>query len=180
MQYLLAYGLAIALFLASGTMTTIFSGVLMVAGIAFGAILAASKGYHGAERFECILKYFIFFFTGVGGLWAGTGHVFFAKASAAAIGWQPSPFQFEVGMANYGFGLAGILAIFFRPDNLLGLITAQSVFLLGASYGHLVQILAGNLSPNNAGVIFYTDILGPAFMLAAYFGLQRARKRSAS
>jgi hypothetical protein len=38
---------------------------------------------------------------GITGLWAGVSHVFFPATAAAHIGWQVSPFQFEVGMADF-------------------------------------------------------------------------------
>ena len=40
------------------------------------------------------------------GLWAFIGHVFFAEQAAASIGWANTPFQYEVGVANLGLGLA--------------------------------------------------------------------------
>ena len=42
---------------------------------------------------------------GVTGLWAGVFHVFFPAVSARYIGWEVSPFQFEVGMADLAIGV---------------------------------------------------------------------------
>jgi hypothetical protein len=72
-------------------------------------------------------------------------HTIFGEMTARFIGWQPSPFQAEVGFASLGFAVVG-----------------PALFLLCAAGGHLYQMIAaGNFAPGNAGVIFYTDILIP-------------------
>jgi hypothetical protein len=50
-----------------------------------------------AERF---LSWILLLPIGVTGPWAGAFHVFFPATAAALIGWEVSPFQFEVGMAD--------------------------------------------------------------------------------
>src|SRR5215471_15104156 len=57
-----------------------------------------------------LLRYLFLFPLGLLGLWAFIGHVFFDGQSAASIGWAPSPFQYEVGVANLGLGLASLYA----------------------------------------------------------------------
>jgi hypothetical protein len=180
MERITAYLLALFAFCAASALSDYGSGILLVLGPLFGLAVAIRKQAHGTEFLEDILKYLVFFYVGVGGIWGGIGHVFFAKQIAASIGWAPSPFQFEVGMANLGFGVSGLLVPFFRPGYWFGLTMAQSVFLLGAAAGHIVSMRAGNFAPNNAGVIFYADMLGPLAMLALFYALYRARKRQAS
>lgn len=180
MERIVAYLLALFAFYAASALSEYGSGILLVLGPLFGLAVAVKKRAHGAEFFEDILKYLIFFFVGVGGIWGGIGHVFFAKQIAASIGWAPSPFQFEVGMANFGFGVSGLLVPFFRPGYWFGLAVAQSVFLLGAAGGHIVSMRAGNFAPNNAGVIFYADMLGPLAELALFYALHRAGRHQGS
>ncbi|WP_052360010.1 DUF6790 family protein [Solidesulfovibrio alcoholivorans] len=177
MERPIAFLLALVALCAASALPDAGSGILLVAGPLFGLAAAARKKARNAALLEDVLRYLVFFFVGVGGVWGGIGHVFFADKIAASIGWAPSPFQFEVGMANFGFGIAGLLAPFTRPRSWLGLITAQSVFLLGAAGGHIASMRAGNFAPNNAGVIFYTDILGPLAMLALYGVWRRADTR---
>jgi hypothetical protein len=38
------------------------------------------------------------------------GHLFMPAPVAASIGWPTSRFQWEVGLANVGYGVAGIMA----------------------------------------------------------------------
>ncbi|HEX2448631.1 MAG TPA: DUF6790 family protein [Methyloceanibacter sp.] len=117
-----------------------------------------------------LLRYLFLFPLGVQGLWACLGHVFFPARSAAAIGWATSPFQYEVGVANLGIGLACIYAAFqgFKARIAAGL--AAGVFLLGAGIGHIRDIItSGNLAPGNAGAILFTDFLTPLAVLALLF-----------
>lgn len=72
------------------------------------AIAAARRG-HGvtAERF---LSWILLLPIGVTGLWAGLFHVFRPEMAAELIGWQVSPFQFEVGMADLAIGATACIA----------------------------------------------------------------------
>lgn len=48
---------------------------------------------------------------GINGIVAASGHLFFPKPVAASIGWaEGGPFQWEVGMANLGLGVAGMIS----------------------------------------------------------------------
>ena len=113
-----------------------------------------------------LLRYLFLFPLGIQGLWAFVGHVFFPERSAEAIGWPPSPFQYEVGVANLGLGLASIFAAFrgFEARVAAGIVAA--CFLIGAGIVHVRDIVAtGNLAPGNAGPIMVTDFLTPIVVL---------------
>jgi Na+/melibiose symporter-like transporter len=113
-----------------------------------------------------LLRYLFFFPLGLQGLWAFLGHVFFPERSAAAIGWATSPFQFEVGVANLGLGLASLYAAFRGFEARLATAIAAACFLIGAGIGHIRDIVAqGNLAPGNAGPIMVTDFLTPIVIL---------------
>lgn len=129
-----------------------------------------------------LLRYLFLFPLGVQGLWAFIGHVFFAEQAAAAIGWSDSPFQYEVGVANLGLGLASIYAAFRGFEARLAAGLAAAGFLLGAGIIHVVDILgSGNLAPGNAGPILVTDFLTPAAVLALlFFASEKWRPKSAS
>ncbi len=115
-----------------------------------------------------LLRYIFIFPVGLMGLWAATGHIFFPQQAAAAIGWQPSPFQFEVGVANLGIGVAGLYAAFRGFQARLATNLVSAGFLGGAGVGHIRDIVqAGNFAPGNAGPILFTDFLTPVVI----FGL---------
>jgi Na+/melibiose symporter-like transporter len=113
-----------------------------------------------------MLRYLFLFPLGLQGLWAFIGHVFFAEQAAASIGWANTPFQYEVGVANLGLGLAAIYAAFRGFEARLAVAIAAACFLVGAGIGHIKDIVAqGNLAPGNAGPIMVTDFLTPITVL---------------
>lgn len=141
--------------------------------IALG-VAAGSRG-HGstAERF---LSWILLLPIGVTGLWAGIAHIFFPAMAAAHIGWEVSPFQFEVGMADLAIGITACIA-FWRDLNFkAAAVIAASIFLLGDAIGHIRQmLLVSNFAPGNAGLPFYMDIICPLLAIAL---LIRARRSS--
>jgi hypothetical protein len=117
-----------------------------------------------------LLRYLLVFPLGLQGLWAFVGHVFFPAQSAAAIGWPDSPFQFEVGVANLGIGLASLYAAFKGFEARLAASLAAAAFLMGAGIIHVKGIVTvQNLAPGNAGAILVTDFLTPIAVLALLY-----------
>jgi hypothetical protein len=113
-----------------------------------------------------LLRYLFVFPLGVQGLWAFVCHVFFPEVSAAAIGWEPSPFQYEVGVANLGIGLASFYAAFKGFEARAAIAIMAACFLGGAGFGHIIDITQGdNIAPGNAGPMLYTDFLTPIAIL---------------
>lgn len=113
---------------------------------------------------------------GIGALYAFAMHAFFPDFTAAIIGWQTSPFQYEVAMASLGFGLVALLAFQasygFRLANVIGL----TCWLWGNTIGHLFQIITQhNFSANNAGSWFWMDIVCPLILLICIFRLRVIR-----
>src|ERR1700722_13702797 len=126
-----------------------------------------------AERF---LSWILLLPIGVTGLWAGTFHVFFPKTAASLIGWQVSPFQFEVGMADFAIGVTACIAFWRNLGFKAGAVCAASVFLLGDAIGHMREmVVTGNFAPGNAGVPFYMDIIGPLSAIALLFVSSRRK-----
>ncbi len=146
--------------------------------LVMGLIAAAISLYRGRNSaskgtaFEAFLSFYCLFAIGLNYIYNFVMHVFFAEMSASFIGWQNSPFQYEVGFASLGFGVVGLLA--FRRDFGLRLaaVTGPAFFLWGAAAGHIYQMVAHhNFAPGNAGVIFWTDLLLPVlgfFLLAGW------------
>ena len=115
---------------------------------------------------DMLLRYLFLFPLGIQGIWAFIGHVFFANSVAASIGWATSPFQYEIGIANLGLGLASLYAAFRGFEARLAVAIAAACFLIGAGIGHIRDIVeTGNLAPGNAGPIMITDFLTPITVL---------------
>ena len=127
-----------------------------------------------AERF---LSWVLLLPIGVTGLWAAIFHIFFPAVAAADIGWQVSPFQFEVGVADLAFGVTACIAFSASLPFKAAAVCVASIALLGDAAGHIHQMMvAGNFAPGNAGVPFWTDVIVP---LLAIILLAAAWRRGA-
>jgi len=156
--------------------------LVWVAALAFWgiAVWRGPRPVMQAFVIDRLLRYLFIFPLGLAGIWGFVGHVFFAERAAAAIGWAPSPFQFEVGYANLGIGLASLYAAYTGFYARVAVAIAASCFLIGAGIGHVMDISEhGNLAPGNAGPILVTDFLTPMAVLALLLvAAQRPRPKS--
>src|SRR5262249_58264273 len=81
---------------------------------------------------EALFSYFVLFSIGFSYLYNFVLHVFFEKLAASFIGWEDSPFQFEVGFASPGFAWVGVLAFRGSFDLRLASIVGAGGFFSGA------------------------------------------------
>ena len=137
---------------------------------ALGLIAAAISLHRSPEPpnkvliVEKLLAWHIFFAIGVYFFYNFVMHSLFGKMSARFIGWQDSPFQFEVATASLGFAVAGLYAAFRGFEARLAAVAGPAMFNLGAAAGHIYQMVtAANFAPGNAGLIFWMDIATPVF-----------------
>ena len=149
-----------------------------------GAAIAIACGPRPVARafvLDRLLRYVFVFPVGLTGLWAAIGHLVFPVRVAQAIGWQTSPFQFEVAVANLGIGCAGLYAAFRSFEARLATNLVLACFLIGAGIGHIRDIVtAGNFAPGNAGPILFTDLLTPtAIFLLLWLSRPRGEEREA-
>jgi len=135
--------------------------------------VAAARRGHGSKS-EHFLSWILLLPIGMTGLWAGISHVFFPATAATHIGWEVSPFQFEVGMADLAIGMTACVA-FWRDLNFkAAAVIVASIFLLGDAIGHIRQmLLVGNFAPGNAGLPFYMDIICPLLAIALLITAKR-------
>jgi hypothetical protein len=139
------------------------------------ALAVALVRRHDGPLARQLLSWILLLPIGITGLWAGISHVFFPATAAAHIGWQVSPFQFEVGMADLAIGVTACVA-FWRDLNFQAAsVSAAAIFLLGDAIGHVRQmVVAGNFAPGNAGVPFYMDVICPLLAIALVVLAQRS------
>jgi hypothetical protein len=140
------------------------------------ALVAAMAQRGHGQQAERLLSWILLLPIGVTGLWAGISHVFFPAVAAAHIGWEVSPFQFEVGMADLAIGVTACVAFWRNLDFKAAAVIAASIFLLGDAVGHVREMLtAGNFAPGNAGVPFYMDVICPLLAIALLISARRSR-----
>jgi hypothetical protein len=158
-------------YIVSAVPVGLWVAAVVCAGI---AILRAPRPITFRLIVNKLLCYLFVFPLGVQGLWAFFSHVFMSEVAANAIGWEPSPFQYEVGVANLGLALASFYAAFKGFEARAATAIAAACFLAGAGVGHLMDIAQGdNLTPGNAGPILYTDFLTPIAILVLLLVLPR-------
>jgi hypothetical protein len=116
---------------------------------------------------ENALRWILFF--GMGWSLAGgsVSHTIFARQTAKSIGWETNGFQYEVGYASLGIGLAGIYAS--TVDESAAWVVASlagGVFMLLAGINHVVEIIRDrNYAPGNTAILI-SDFGVPISLLA--------------
>jgi hypothetical protein len=150
----------------------------LILGFALGLIAYARSPKGPGALVEALFATYLLSALGFSYLLNFVMHVFFQSTAAAYIGWQPSPFETEVGFASLGFAAVALLAVRGSYGLRIGAVVGPSLFLLGAAGGHVYQMItAHNFAPGNAGIIFWMDIVVPLIGFAFLY-LQRKRGRS--
>jgi len=112
------------------------------------------------------LLYLLFIYVGLMGILTAYAHVFRPIQTSASIGWSPSPYEYEVGMADLTLGVLGILCLWLRGDFWLATAIGTAVWLLGDALGHFRQmVLYNNHASNNSGIFLLFEIVTPLVIL---------------
>jgi hypothetical protein len=147
--------------------------ILLVAAL---VVPTVSRGMRPAA--EDYLGWVLLLPIGVAGLWGGFFHIFFPEVAASMIGWQTSPFQFEVGMADIAIGVTACLAFWRSLSFKAAAVCVASISFLGDAVGHVRQMaIAGNFHSGNAGVPFFLDLIAPALAIGLLVAAYRAIPR---
>ncbi|MGO9451232.1 MAG: DUF6790 family protein [Candidatus Binataceae bacterium] len=143
-------------------------------------LIAASKRNAGWTVIASIfLRYILLINVGLEGIFAFYGHAFMADQIAESIGWAPSPFQYEVAIANLAVGTLGVLCFWFGGTFWFATIVATTVWLWGDAVGHIRQIIINhNYAPNNAGPALYDDLVLPAVLIILAIGARVSVRRT--
>jgi hypothetical protein len=103
---------------------------------------------------------------GGSGIYTFILHAFFPAISAAAIGWQVSPFQFEVAMADLALGVLGILSFGSSYGFRRATVIAATILLWGDAIGHFYHMIKlHNYTNGNSGSWFWMDIILPLILI---------------
>lgn len=108
---------------------------------------------------ERLLDWMLLLPVGIGYVWAGFFHVAFPEMAARSIGWQVSPFQFEIGVADLAIGITAVVS-FWRPLAFKASVVWYIVlFSIGVAIGHVRDaVTTGNFSPNNFGLLLLVTV----------------------
>jgi hypothetical protein len=149
--------------------------VLLVVAVICGVLRPPAPSRAGT-----LLGWILLLPVGCAGIWAAVYHLFFPNFAASFIGWQPSPFQFEVGIADLAFGVTAVVSFWRGLAFKAAVVWVASIALLGDAAGHVRQMLsAGNFAPGNAGVVFYCDVFVPLAAIVLLYLAGRAVRRGA-
>lgn len=103
------------------------------------------------------------------GLISFIGHVFKSDSVAESIGWaKGSPFQKELGFAEFGYALAGFMCIFYGREFWLAAIVLTAPLYLLAGINHIKEMIVDkNYASHNTWTII-PDILMPISWILLY------------
>ncbi len=158
-----------------------FSVVAFLVALVLGfiVVLVCGRSLADEDRYDIFLCYLFLFPCGIAGLYGFVLHGFYPTISAESIGWAPSPFQWEVAVANLGFGLVCFFAAWAGPGFRLAALIGVTVWFWGDALGHIWQMVENHdYAPGNAGSWFWTDVLIPAFIIVFYSLWRRATRSS--
>ena len=159
-----------------------FSVVMVIASLVIAAVLTwQRRGRPGNTFADRLLNWLLLLSLGAQGIYTFVGHVFFPNYSAEHIGWEDSPFQYEVGIADLTVGVLGVLAFWGNFSFRLAAAIAGTVWYWGDAVGHVRQmVVANNYAPGNAGPWFWTDVIVPLLLVVLLFVVWQQEKRAAS
>lgn len=105
------------------------------------------------------LSWLLLLSVGIDMLWAGLFHVFFPSIASAQIGWQVSPFEFEIGVADMAMGVTAIVSFWRSWEFKAAVVLYVVLFYIGVGIGHFREALvAHDYSPDNFGLLLLLTI----------------------
>lgn len=144
--------------------------VMLVAALVIASL--RSEPDHAPTRF---LNWLLLLSIGVESTWGGFFHVFFPHIASAQIGWEPSPFEFEIGISDMALGLTAI-ASFWRSLSFKSAVVAiATLSYAGVLIGHVQQAMAGDFSPDNMGILQAITLLHVILMPTLLYLSWKAR-----
>jgi len=116
---------------------------------------------------DSLMRWLLFLPAGCMYLASFVMHTVFAKKTSANIGWQTNGFQYELGFASLGLGVAGIIAGSSVPAAWTPVAVAGSIFLVLAGANHVREMIQKkNFSPGNTIILIYDFGLPISFAVA--------------
>jgi hypothetical protein len=122
----------------------------------------------------------LFYSVGIVFVYYGFLHANFGEYVAPAIGWRPSPFEYELGWVEIPLGVVAMMALWRGYEFRLAATIVSATFLLACAAQHIHEMLCcGNYAPSNAGpILWFYDIFVPVLLIALAL-LSRKPRRDA-
>jgi len=133
-----------------------------------GALIRTRRSPSPQARLETWQRWWAIAGLGCGSLWMVIAFLAVPDVMATAIGFNRTPFEFEIAFANLGLAVMAFRAASrnatARERVTVGL--GAGMFLWGATIGHVYQWFAnGDHAPGNTGGVLVYDVLLPAVMI---------------
>jgi len=143
--------------------------------LAVAVALARRDGRPLASR---LLDWMLILPVGLSFLWAGLFHVFAPQIAAAAIGWQVSPFQFEIAIADIAIGLVGIAAFWQSLAFKAAVVAYIVLFDIGVAIGHVRQALVNDdYAADNFGLLLVLTVVQAVLLPVLLWLAARAARK---
>jgi len=127
---------------------------------------------------EIVYRWFILLPVGITALYAFAMNAFSPEFTAAMIGWQSSPFQFDAAMANLSVGVIAILSFHASYGFRLATVLGNTIWLWGRAITQAYLMAAHyTFSLTNAGSWFWIDVSIPLILLLCIAGLRNTSRR---
>jgi hypothetical protein len=138
------------------------------------AIITAATSKRPEAFSTRLLSWMLLLSVGVEETWAGLFHVFFPHVAASSIGWEVSPFQFEIGVADIAIGLTAIMSFWKTQSFKAATISYVTLFYAGVAIGHIREaVLADNFSGNNFGSLLLITVVKVFLLPTLYYMTRR-------
>lgn len=139
-----------------------------------GALIRTRHSPSRAAALETWRRWWAVAALGCGSLWMTIAFLTIPDVMATAIGFNRTPFEFEIAFANLGLAVMAFRAASATARERITVGLGAGMFLWGAAIGHVYQWFAhGDHAPGNTGGVLVCDLLFPAVMIALALHSQR-------
>lgn len=109
----------------------------------------------------------LFYTIGIWFVYVGLLHAYFQGFVAPQIGWQPSPFEYELGWMEIPFGVVAMMSLWRGFEFRLASTIVIATFGLAAAAQHFQQMMCcANYAPSKAGlVLWFADVFLPMLLV---------------